>query len=133
MEFKGVKRVSHLPNLTPMIDIVLLLLVFFLLTAHFVKNESINVDLPSAESSVAMENNEVVAITLDPDGRIFMDGSVVEESLLESRISMGLKGLKKKMVVLHGDKAAMMGKAVLVMDAAKKAGADSMDIVTQKP
>jgi len=133
MEFRGVKRAWSLPNLTPMIDIVLLLLVFFLLTAHFVKNESINVDLPSAESSDTLEDNEVVAITLDSEGKILIGGAVVDESALEQKIRVGLEGLKRKVVVLTGDKAAAMGRAVVVMDAARKAGADSMDIVTQKP
>ena len=133
MEFKGVKRVSHLPNLTPMIDIVLLLLVFFLLTAHFVRNESIKVDLPAADSAMEVDEKEVVTITLDKEGTFYMDGNPVDENALEERIRLSLQKVKEKVVILKGDKAGAIGKAVFVMDAARKAGADSMDIITQKP
>lgn len=133
MEFDRVKRASHIPNLTPLIDIVLLLLVFFLLTAHFVRDESIDIDLPKADSANRLDQNDRVELVIDKDGVVRLNGDVVEASNLETGIRNALKFSEEKSVQIRGDSDSDLGVAVSILDAARKAGADGVDIITKRP
>jgi len=133
MQFEGIRRNTQVPNLTPLIDIVFLLLVFFLLTAHFVQDEGIAIQLPQAESAVASDEEAVVEVLLDAEGRIHLGDSIVEPHLLEQSLKEALAGKDKKWVTFRGDRATGLGDAVAILDAARKAGAESVDVVTEQP
>lgn len=133
MRFEGVRRAQSSPNLTPLIDIVFLLLVFFMLTAHFVRDEGIAIELPQAESAVAREDHAALEVLLDAEGKIHLEGSTVEIGELEQQLRSRLENRKEKWVTLKGDKGADLGGAVAIMDAARKAGATAVDVVTEKP
>lgn len=133
MEFEGLQRNRKIPSLTPLIDIVFLLLVFFMLTAHFVKDEALDITLPEADSATVLEDEEAFEIVLDNSGHILIDQKHVAVNELEKILKHQLHKRKNKQVILRGDKIAQLGLTVSVMDAARKAGATSLDIVTQKP
>ena len=133
MKFEGVRRSSDVPNLTPLIDIVFLLLVFFLLTAHFVRDEGIAIQLPEAESAVASDDDALVEVLIDAEGRIRLDKEEVPVDQLEARIRASLEGKEKKWVTLRGDRSTQLQITVSVLDAARRAGAESVDVVTEKP
>ena len=133
MQFEGVRRSSDVPNLTPLIDIVFLLLVFFLLTAHFVRDEGIAIELPEAESAVASDDDALVEVVIDSDGVIRLCGDIVAPQQLEARIKAALEGKAKRWVTLRGDRSTQLQLAVSVLDAARRAGAESVDVVTEKP
>ncbi|MCW8899629.1 MAG: biopolymer transporter ExbD [Gammaproteobacteria bacterium] len=133
MEFEGLQRNRKIPSLTPLIDIVFLLLVFFMLTAHFVKDEALDISLPEADSSTAIEDEGALEIVLDNQGHILIDKKHVAANELEKVIQQQLHNRRNKQIILRGDKIAQLGLTVSVMDAARKAGATSLDIVTQKP
>ena len=133
MQFEGLQRNRKIPSLTPLIDIVFLLLVFFMLTAHFVKDQALDVSLPDADSSNTIENKEALEIILDPRGHILIDEKHIAVNELDQVLQSMLSGRKNKQVILRGDKTAELGLTVKVMDAARKAGATSLDIVTRKP
>lgn len=120
-------------NLTPLIDIVFLLLVFFMLTAHFIEEERIDIQLPNASSSDPMEDDQYVTVLLTPDGQLLVDGSVTELTDLTEVLRGALHSPGKKMVRLKGDQQADFGKAVQIIDAARLAGAEALDIQTEKP
>jgi biopolymer transport protein ExbD len=132
MQFEGRRRISHVPNLTPLIDIVFLLLVFFMLTSHFVREESIDIDLPIADSGEAIEENKQLEVVIDPQGRILIDGHFVEPESLVATLRKALSKKLEKVVRVRGDRSAALGQAVLVLDASRKAGAQSVDIVTER-
>ena len=133
MQFKGLPQRRKVPTLTPLIDIVFLLLVFFLLTAHFVKDESLDITLPEAESALPMEDEQALEIILDKGGRILLQNRAVAEDKLTETLRQTLQGRSNKQVLLRGDQNAQLGLTVKIMDAARKAGAESMDIITQQP
>ena len=133
MQFKGLPQRRKVPTLTPLIDIVFLLLVFFLLTAHFVKDESLDIMLPEAESALPMEDEQALEIILDKGGRILLQNRAVAEDKLTETLRQTLQGRSNKQVLLRGDQNAQLGLTVKIMDAARKAGAESMDIITQQP
>jgi len=133
MEFEGRQRQRKIPTLTPLIDIVFLLLVFFMLTAHFIKDQSIDITLPEAESAVNLEEDNTVEILLDKEGRILIGKDYIAPDQLETILKAMLQARHKKQVILRGDTDSRLGLTVEVMDAARKAGAESLDIVTRQP
>ena len=133
MEFEGLQRNRKIPSLTPLIDIVFLLLVFFMLTAHFVKDQVLDITLPEADSATTLENEEALEIVLDNRGHILIEEKHVAVNELDKVLQQMLLGRKNKQVILRGDEVAQLGLTVKVMDAARKAGAGSLDIITRKP
>lgn len=132
MQFEGRRRISHVPNLTPLIDIVFLLLVFFMLTSHFVREDSIDIDLPVADSGESIEDDEQLEVVIDAQGRFIIHDHFVEAESLVTTLRKALSTKHKKVVRVRGDRTAALGRAVLVLDASRKAGAVAVDIVTER-
>jgi biopolymer transport protein ExbD len=131
MQFEGRRRSSLVPNMTPLIDIVFLLLVFFMLTSHFVKEERIALELPNAESGSALEEKKHLEVVIDAEGKIMIDNRIVEITDLDAVLGDALEKRDEKIVRIRGDHAATLGRAVTIMDAARKANAQAVDIVTE--
>lgn len=130
MQFEGRRRTSHIPNLTPLIDIVFLLLVFFMLTSHFVKDEVINIDLPEAESSDPLDEPKQIEVIINEEGELSIDSEIVTEEALVIILVEKLKNQDEKVVRIRGDKQVDLEIAINAFDAARKAGAVGVDIVT---
>lgn len=133
MEIQGLTARHKTPNLTPLIDIVFLLLVFFMLTAHFVKDQSLDIALPEADSAENLEEQGALEIVINNKGEILIDTKLITPDELEASLQQGLQGRSNKQVILRGDKNSKLDLTVRVMDAARKAGAESLDIITSQP
>jgi len=137
MQFEGYRRSSHVPNLTPLIDIVFLLLIFFMLTSHFVNQQSLNIELPNAETGETIGENNILEIIITADGKIdykqnSYKNDVSSLEALEVRLRKDLSIASEKNVRIKGDKSVAFSKAVEVLDMARKAGASGVDIVTEQ-
>jgi biopolymer transport protein ExbD len=131
MHFEGRRKTSRMPNLTPLIDVVFLLLVFFMLTSHFMHEEAIPLSLPTAESGTPL-TDDTLQVVLDSGGRILLGGEVIGPEALEGRLRQELQSRTNKKIRLRGDRVASLGSTVNVLDAARKGGANGVDIVTQE-
>lgn len=132
MQFEGRRRSSQIPNLTPLIDIVFLLLVFFMLTSHFVQEQSIKIELPVAKSGAALKEDTELEVVINVAGQFLIDSHFVEEESLEGILRQKLQQREQRRVRVRGDRGAPLGRAVLVLDAARRAGAQDVDIVTEQ-
>ncbi len=132
MQFEGGRRSSHVPNLTPLIDIVFLLLVFFMLTSHFVQDDALNIQLPETESGEALDRKKSIEIVIDASGQWLYREQVVDAEALRLVLQADLSGLENKRVRIRGDKSSDLGSAVKVLDIARRAGATGVDIVTER-
>lgn len=132
MQFEGRRRSGQMPNLTPLIDIVFLLLVFFMLTSHFVQEQAIDIDLPVAESGEAVSEDTQLELVINAEGRFLLDDHFVEAESLEAVLREKLQQRSDKNLRVRGDRHAPLGQAVSVLDAARKAGASGVDIVTEQ-
>lgn len=132
MQFEGRRRISQVPNLTPLIDIVFLLLVFFMLTSHFVQEQAIDIDLPVADSGEAVSEDKQLEVVINAEGVLLIDDHIVAAESLEGVLRQYLAEREDSLVRVRGDRGAPLGLAVLVLDAARKAGAGGVDIVTEK-
>ena len=133
MQFEGARRSGQAPNLTPLIDIVFLLLVYFMLTAHFVKDQGLPIELPEAESALSLEDQTPLEIKLTGTGQIMVADQQITIDLLQEYLRPLLAEKVEKRVLIRGDKDAGFGDSVKVIDAARLAGAAGVDIVTEQP
>ncbi len=135
----GYKRPRHsnvVLNLTPLIDIVFLLLVFFMLTAHFVEDQALVVDLPDADNApAAAEHEEIVTVIIGAQGEILINNQLApdDEDELVEYLRNALDKSEQRIMRIRGDNEANLGVAVKVLDAAEAAGAKAVDILTEKP
>mgnify|MGYP000347174896 CR=1 FL=1 len=127
------RRSNVVLNLTPLIDIIFLLLVFFMLTAHFIEDQAIDINLPKAKSSTTTEQDEYVEVVLTPGGELRVAGETVAPEDLEETLRGALHAPGKRFIRLRGDQESNFGMAVRIIDAARGAGAESLDILTQRP
>ena len=117
--------------LTPLIDIVFLLLIYFLLTTNFMVDEGIKIKLPQAKAS-APQVEETITVYVDKQGRAFLGDQEVEISVLFDRLREMIGGQKDKLVVVRADRAVILNRAVKVMDVVKAAGAGRLCLATEK-
>jgi len=130
MEFERSRHRQIELGITPLIDIVFLLLIFFMLTSHFLLDEGLKIDLPPARTS-EVESARDLVVFLGPDGRITFQGQAITLEDLESRLSAELQQDPGQTVIIRADRAAILEKAVSVMDAVKASGASSMMLATE--
>ena len=117
--------------LTSLIDIVFLLLVYFLLTTNFMVDEGIDVKLPRAEASSPQTQTEIT-VYLDAEGRAFLENQPVSLNDLFKRLQGLINGAGDRLVVIKADRAVVLDKAVQVMDVVKAAGAGRLCLATEK-
>jgi biopolymer transport protein ExbD len=117
--------------LTSLIDIVFLLLVYFLLTTNFMVEEGIKIKLPQAKAA-APQVEEVITVYVDRQGRAFLGNSEVSMVALFEGLKEMIGSKEDKLVVIRADRAVILNKAVKVMDIAKAAGAGRLCLATEK-
>jgi biopolymer transport protein ExbD len=117
--------------LTALIDIVFLLLIYFLLTTNFMVDEGIKIKLPQAKAS-APQTEEVITVYVDKEGRAFLEKKEVADGQLFDRLREMIGNAANKMVVVRADREVILNKAVKVMDIAKAAGAGRLCLATEK-
>lgn len=118
-------------NMSPLIDCVFLLLIFFIVTTVFVKDTGITVNKPDAVTSVAAEP-DALRLAIGAQGEIYLGGHPVAINNLRSTISVRLNGADTPILLL-ADKALASGRLVAVMDECRKAGGKNILIATRQP
>jgi biopolymer transport protein ExbD len=124
-------RIKVQVPLTSLIDIVFLLLVYFLLTTNFMVEEGIKIKLPQARAA-APQTEEVITVYVDEQGAAFLGTQEVSLAQLLERLREMIGGDENKLVVIRADRSVILNKAVKVMDVAKAAGAGRLCLATEK-
>ncbi len=130
MEFEGRKRIRMHLDIAPLIDIVFLLLIFFMLTANFIMQPGIKITLPQAQTSKPQEEKNIV-VFITKENEIFLNNEKISIDRLKEALGKKLKKVHKKTVILKADKKINLGLAVKVMDIAKQAGSEGLVISTR--
>lgn len=120
-------------NVTPLVDVMLVLLIIFMVTSSVMSQLGVDVTLPQASQAIAEAQPDGVIVTLLPSGEFkvnehrFKSGQWSE---FERTLQAAFEQAKSKLVVLEGDQKAFLGSVVEVMDHARKAGAERFAIAT---
>lgn len=126
---RAVERREAAFDLMPLIDVVFLLIIFFMLTTSFrTIFQGIKVDLPTTTTKQERIEQNII-ITITKDNVLYLDKARVATSKLVSLLKKKL-GEKKGLVMINADKLVRHGKVVGIMDLAKQAGADRVGILT---
>jgi biopolymer transport protein ExbD len=117
--------------LTSLIDIVFLLLIYFLLTTNFLVEEGIKVKLPQAKAS-SPQTEEVITVYVDEKGRAYLREREVPLNELLDQLREMIGTDRNRLVVVRADRSVILNHAVKVMDIAKAAGAGRLSLATEK-
>ncbi|HBY57736.1 MAG TPA: biopolymer transporter ExbD [Candidatus Atribacteria bacterium] len=131
MKFPHPNKKSASFDLTPLIDVVFLLLIFFMLTTTFLNLESrIKVNLPTGDFAAA-EPSKNITVTIAENNTIYFNGRLIDPLKITENVATELKKDPEGLVVLEADQNVLHGKVVRVMDLIKKGGADKIAIATK--
>ena len=128
---KGSEPMSEI-NVTPMVDVMLVLLVIFILTAPLMAS-SIKLDLPKTDAATASEAPKFVTLVIDKEGQIFLSDKPIALDALKTSLTRTAVQNPETEVQLRADEAVPYGKVVEVMGAAQKAGLNRIGFVADAP
>lgn len=116
-------------DLSPLLDVVFILLIFFIVTTVFVRESGIDVDKPKAVSTEQLQRN-VILIAISNSGEVMYDSTNIGVAGVRATVSQLIRK-KDKAVVIQADKRVSTELLVKVIDQAKLAGASQVNIATQ--
>jgi biopolymer transport protein TolR len=114
-------------NVTPLVDIMLVLLIIFMLTANLIARQAIEVELPRASQSTSV-NPTTLAVTLTRDGALYLNGRSTTPVELRAAVSRAVAGDPRTQAIIAADKAVSHGRVVWVLDVVKSLGVASFAI-----
>ncbi|MCP4147591.1 MAG: biopolymer transporter ExbD [bacterium] len=130
MQFKTKKKRKVLINITSLIDVLFLLLIFLMVSSTFLEQPGIKLELPQAQSAVVVEQKDYV-LFVDKDGKMFLNDTEIKETELESKLKDALSEMKDSSLILKADTDVSHGIVVKIMDGVKKSGVKKLIIGTK--
>lgn len=119
-------------NLTSLIDVVLLLLIFFMISTTFVLSPGLKVDLPeSSVEEITQEKDDIIIVVTD-DNRILIGEKTYDSDTLFEELKMRKEKTPDANLIIQADEYANHGSVVIVMDSAKKTGFTKLSISTRR-
>ncbi|MBA3563782.1 MAG: biopolymer transporter ExbD [Gammaproteobacteria bacterium] len=115
-------------NITPMLDIVFIMLIFFIVTTSFVKEIGVDVNRPSNAPTEIKEESEVVSIRITPDGTIVVEDRPVDIRAVQANVQSSLALRPEATVVVIASRESDAGILVRVIDQARLAGAQQVSL-----
>ena len=130
MKFKRKNRTETAPDITPMIDVVFLLLIFFMLSTTFIVKPGINISLPKSSAEEIKKQKEEIEISISREGAFYLDGDKVDLETLEERFINAAETSIESVVIINADEKASHGDVVVIMDLAKESGISKLAVAT---
>jgi biopolymer transport protein ExbD/biopolymer transport protein TolR len=128
------KKVNSNINVTPMVDVMLVLLIIFMVITPMLNNK-VNVELPQANAAIIMDNankEDAVIVAVTRDGHIFLGGDQITLDDLGPKISAKLENKTDKEVFLRADIRANYGKVMDAVDGIRSAGVSELGLITEQ-
>ncbi len=124
------RRNKVLINITSLIDVLFLLLIFFMISSTFLEQPGIKLELPEAKSAVVTEQKDYV-LFVDEEGHLYLNQDEVSLAGLEARLKEALPNMREGALILKADQDVSHGLVVRVMDIAKESGIKKLIIGTK--
>lgn len=119
-------------NIAPLIDMVFILLIFFLVNTSFVKESGIDVNRPTAATATPQEKAAIM-ISIDEDNNIFMENREIDVRAVRANIERALAENPEGGVIVISDKMSNAGVVISVMDGCRMAGAENISLAATVP
>lgn len=135
MNFRSGRRDDVDLDITPLIDVVFLLLIFFMVSTTFEHNSEINITLPSSSKEMTEAKPDAVNVGLDSQGVVYINDKALVNAQIETikaALSEALVGLDEPPVIISADADASHQSVVRVMDAARQLGLVKITFATQE-
>lgn len=119
-------------NMAPLIDMVFILLIFFMVTTSFVKETGIDISRPTAATAVA-KNKATILVGIDAGNHVYIDQQEIDVRAVRTNVERTLAENPGGVVVVVADKASSTGTAIQVMDGCRMAGAMNVSLAANLP
>jgi biopolymer transport protein ExbD len=129
--FRKAKEEEPRLGLAPLIDIVFLLLIFFMVTSHFDIASGLHIQLPEVAQRLFNQKDNQLRLVIDKSGRMFLDGKRLDLKTLEKKLEKAVNEKDVVHLVLQADKDVRHGAVIQAMDVAKSVGINSIIIAAQ--
>ena len=117
-------------NITPMLDVVFILLIFFIVTANFIKEPGLEVNRPDSETAEPTENAAIL-IAVGNAGEIYMDGRRIDKRQVKANVVRLLAENPQGSVVIQADEKATADTIMAVMDGARESGVYNISLASE--
>jgi biopolymer transport protein ExbD len=134
MNFRPERKEEIELNITPLVDVVFLLLIFFMVSTTFERNSEINITLPKASDAAKEVNIDTVVIALDGQGRVFINNIPLVNSQLDTireALTRNVEGLNEPALIINADADATHQSVVKILDAARQLSLTRITFSTQ--
>lgn len=118
-------------DISPLIDMVFILLIFFMVSTTFVKDMKLDLNRPGAQSATTA-STKAVRLFIDQQGQVYLDGQPVRVWVIQSRLRERFKGRANKSVLVVTDGKVPAERLVEVVDQARLAGASDVGVATEQ-
>ena len=118
-------------NVTPLVDVVLVLLIIFMVTANFIVRETMEVDLPKAANAGETVQG-LVSVVMDRQGRLFLNGEEVSEAQLRAKVAESVKRDAETRAILSADQVLPYGEVMHLIDVVKGEGVSRFALNIEK-
>jgi biopolymer transport protein ExbD len=125
------KAKGEILDITPLVDLVFLLIIFFLLSTTFRVSPGIKIDLPSASSQKIQTEKKEVTVSVDKSGTVYVNKDAVDPASLLSRLMVCAQEDRDTTVLIKGDREAGFGRIVDLLDTVRQTGLHRIAIVTR--
>lgn len=119
-------------NIAPLIDMVFILLIFFLVTTSFVKEAGVDVHRPVAQTAQKKEKTSII-IGITAENRIYIEGKPIDKRVVQSHMERFLMQNPNGSVVIAADEKSSSGTVIQVLDACRLAGVKNISVAARKP
>lgn len=118
-------------NVTPLVDVMLVLLVVFIVTAPLLTN-SIPINLPKTESVALVEQKDPLVVSIDGQGKLFINKDEIQPDLLETNLKAAREKAPEVRVQLQADNGVNYGEVARAMASIERAGITKLSVITAK-
>ena len=130
MNFARARRAEVVVDMTPLIDIIFQLVLFFMVSTTFVSSPGIEVDLPRSSSDTILRDKDDMNIWVTEDGAVYVDDHPVDWSGLRRALTAANQGNPNTLIIIKADQDVGHGRVVSVMDLARSMGLGRLAIAT---
>ena len=117
-------------DLTPMLDVVFILLIFFIVTSVFVKEAGIDVAKPEASTGLS-QSGDLILIAVGPQGDIWIDGDQIDPRFIRSRFELRLADAPNSSIIIQADQNSNNEQVLQILEAAREASIENVSISTE--